>query len=195
MKRSIRKYFRDLPHRGRSPRNMLFLPLAAALLLSGATMRETEYAGFSPEGGEAEKSWTDKQSAVHEIAEQARAMGLDEDNPIIVECRRIWHEEEAAKAAPVMTYLGRYYITGYDICVQCCGKTNGITAGGTSATVGRTCAANGMDFGTRLYIDGIGERVVEDRGGMADDVIDVLCEDHAACYAVTGWYDVYAVED
>ena len=109
-------------------------------------------------------TWTDKQTAAHEIAERAREMGLDENNPIIVESKRIWHEEEDAKATPAMTYLGRYYITGYDTCVQCCGKSNGITASGTTATVGRTCAANDFSFGTRLYIDGLGERVVEDCG-------------------------------
>lgn len=157
-----------------------FLLLAAALLSVGAVMR--------PDG------WTETQIAAHEIAERAREVGLEEDNPIIVESRRIWQEEEEAKLAPAMTYLGRFWVTGYDTCARCCGKTDGITASGTVATVGRTCAANGLDFGTRLYIEGIGERVVEDRGGMAGNAIDVLCEDHPACYAITGWYDVYVVE-
>lgn len=95
-----------------------------------------------------------------------------------------------------MRYIGTYKITGYDICVACCGKTDGITASGTQATVGRTCAApKGIPFGTKLYIEGIGERIVEDRGGFADNVIDVLCNDHSECYTITGWYDVYVVED
>lgn len=65
-----------------------------------------------------------------------------------------------------MTYLGRYWITGYDICEECCGKTDGITASGAVAQVGRTIAApREIPFGTTLYIEGIGERVVEDRGG------------------------------
>ena len=101
------------------------------------------------------------------------------------------------EAAPARRYLGRYYITGYDTCSRCCGKTDGITASGTVATVGRTCAASkDLPFGTRLYIDGIGERTVEDRGGgVKGNHIDVLCEDHPACYAVTGWYDVYQILD
>lgn len=95
-----------------------------------------------------------------------------------------------------MRYLGTYKITGYDTCVKCCGKSDGITASGTQATVGRTCAApKNIPFGTKLYIDGIGERIVEDRGGFADNVIDVLCEDHATCYAITGWYDIYIMEE
>lgn len=92
------------------------------------------------------------------------------------------------------TYLGSYYVTGYDTCAACCGKTDGITASGTTATVGRTCAANGLPFGTRLWIEGIGERTVEDRGGMKGRHIDVLCADHPDCYAVTGWYEVYVYE-
>ena len=100
------------------------------------------------------------------------------------------------EAEPDMVYLGRYLVTGYDICVKCCGKTDGITASGTVATVGRTVSAGPeLPFGTTLYIDGIGERVVEDRGsGVTEGCLDVLCEDHAACYATTGWYDVYIME-
>ena len=90
-----------------------------------------------------------------------------------------------------MTYLGTYWITGYDTCAQCCGKTDGITASGTQATVGVTCAAT-LPFGTILYIDGIGVRVVEGRG-VGDGCIDVVCSDHAACYAITGWYDVWTI--
>lgn len=93
-----------------------------------------------------------------------------------------------------MTYLGRYDVVGYDLCPACCGYNGGITKSGTAATVGRTVAMNGLPFGTVLYIDGIGERVVEDRGNLADGVIDVLCNDHAECFAITGVYDVYVVE-
>lgn len=101
---------------------------------------------------------------------------------------------EAPPPTQSMTYLGSYYVTGYDTCAACCGKADGITASGTTATVGRTCAANGLPFGTRLYIEGIGERTVEDRGGMKGQHIDVLCADHPACYAVTGWYEVWMYE-
>ncbi len=100
------------------------------------------------------------------------------------------------EAGQIRRFLGSYYITGYDICEKCCGKTDGITASGTVATVGRTIAApKDIPFGTMLYIDGIGERVVEDRGGAIEgNHLDVLCEDHPACFTVTGWYDVYTVE-
>lgn len=103
--------------------------------------------------------------------------------------------EPEPEPEPAKTYLGRYYVTGYDICLECCGKLDGITASGAMAQVGRTVAApEDIPFGTVLYIDGIGERVVEDRGGLVTgDKLDVLCVDHPACYAITGWYDVYIV--
>lgn len=96
----------------------------------------------------------------------------------------------------VLRYVGRFDVCGYDTCPQCCGNRNGIAKSGTVATVGRTIAANAADFpiGTVLYIEGIGERVVEDRGYMTPGVLDVLCNNHAECYAITGVYDVYVVE-
>lgn len=105
-------------------------------------------------------------------------------------------ERTACDSEPERKFLGRFRITGYCTCARCCGNSNGITASGTTATVGRTCAAaKGIPFGTVLYIDGIGERVVEDRGGFAANTIDVLCEDHPACYRITGWYDVWEVQN
>ena len=101
------------------------------------------------------------------------------------------------ETADLLQYQGKWYITGYDLCESCCGKTDGITASGTVATVGRTAAIgnDSLPFGTVLYIRGLGERVVEDTGGMGSMELDILCEDHSACYAITGWYDVFIVAD
>lgn len=95
--------------------------------------------------------------------------------------------------AGLKEYLGRYYITGYDICYGCNGNTHGITASGAKATVGRTVAVAGIPFGTQLYIEGIGYRIVEDRGCKAG-IIDVLCNNHSECYAITSYRDVYVVK-
>ena len=93
-----------------------------------------------------------------------------------------------------LVYLGEFYVTGYDVCMECCGKVDGITASGAQATVGRTVAASSdFPFGTILYIEGIGARIVEDRGGIKTQHLDVVCEDHPACYAITGYYDVWEV--
>lgn len=61
--------------------------------------------------------------------------------------------------------LGTYRITGYSACARCCGKSDGITADGTYAPAakGRIVAApRGIPFGTRMWIDGVGEVVVHD---------------------------------
>jgi 3D (Asp-Asp-Asp) domain-containing protein len=54
-------------------------------------------------------------------------------------------------------------ITAYCACMICCGNTNGITASGARAKVGVTCAANWVPLGTRLRIEGVGDRIVQDR--------------------------------
>ena len=120
------------------------------------------------------------------------------DVPLIRGCVPAPNEaQDKQEAQPAMRYLGQFKITGYDTCSRCCGKTDGITASGAQATVGRTCAASkALPFGTRLYIEGIGERIVEDRGGGVNGShIDVLVADHPAAYAITGTYAVYILED
>lgn len=88
--------------------------------------------------------------------------------------------------------LGRYYITGY--CAACNTPRNSrITASGKTATVGRTVAMKGLPFGARVYIEGIGERVVEDRGVGAGKV-DVFCANCAAERKITGYKNVYILE-
>ncbi len=73
-----------------------------------------------------------------------------------------------------------YKITAYCPCMKCCGKTNGRTASGTTATAGRTVAASSnFAFGTKLNIGG---RIytVEDRGGaIKGNKIDVFVNTHA----------------
>ena len=142
--------------------------------------------------------WTDKQNTAHEIAELARGMGLPEDDPIIQRASAIWWEEDAIKKAEaekpeVLTHINRMYITGYDpYCAHCCGKSDGITASGVKAVIGETVAMYGYEFGTKIYIDGLGYYTVHDRG-VGRNCVDIACENHAACYAITGYYDVYIV--
>lgn len=74
--------------------------------------------------------------------------------------------------------LGTYQLTAYCACQKCCGKSNGVTASGTQATQGRTVACNNLAFGTRIMINGH-EYVVEDRGGMDNNVIDIFFDSHS----------------
>ena len=73
-----------------------------------------------------------------------------------------------------------YKITAYCPCAKCCGKTNGRTASGTTATAGRTVAASSkFAFGTKLNIGGH-IYTVEDRGGAINgNKIDIFVNTHA----------------
>lgn len=75
------------------------------------------------------------------------------------------------------SYLGKYKLTYYCSCSKCCGKSDGITASGKKAQEGITVASNSIPLGTKISIDG---RVyeVQDRGGMASNVIDVFVSSH-----------------
>lgn len=78
-------------------------------------------------------------------------------------------------------YLGDWTITFYCNCSECCGIwAGGATASGTTPTEGRTVACGSLDFGTQVYIDGLGDYVVEDRG-VEGNWIDVYLESHEAC--------------
>lgn len=84
-------------------------------------------------------------------------------------------------------YLGTYKITGYTPkCVHCCGNDKGITASGVEAIAGYTVATHkNLSFGTTLYIEGYGYYVVEDRGYLATNVIDIAAPTHDSCYNLT----------
>lgn len=77
-------------------------------------------------------------------------------------------------------YIGKFKLTAYCACSKCCGQwadANATTASGTHAVQGRTVACNSLPFGTRIVING-NVYVVEDRGGMANNVIDVYFNSH-----------------
>ena len=70
--------------------------------------------------------------------------------------------------------------TAYCGCIQCCGKSDCITATGTRATEGRTIAADPrvIPYGTHVLIDGH-EYIVEDCGGAINgNRIDIYFESH-----------------
>lgn len=72
-------------------------------------------------------------------------------------------------------------VSAYCSCVECCGKSDGITASGKVATEGRTIAADTdmYPIGTLLYLEGIGFRTVEDRGGaIQGNKLDLFFASH-----------------
>ena len=77
--------------------------------------------------------------------------------------------------------LGEYKVTFYCSCKKCCGKWSGSpTASGAWPEQGRTVACGSLPFGTHILIEGMGERVVEDRG-VRGRHIDVYMDSHSEC--------------
>lgn len=97
--------------------------------------------------------------------------------------------------------LGTFKITGYTpTCSHCCLKSDGIGSSGRKIEAGKSVAMNrqdmrkyGFKYGDKIYIVGIGERVIEDTG-CKQGVIDVACDSHESCYKVTGFYKVERVK-
>ena len=89
------------------------------------------------------------------------------------------------------TYMGNWHITAYT-------HTGNVCANGNYPTAGYTIACNSLDFGTRVYIDGIGFRVVEDRGPgwLGSEWLDLFKDSYNECVAFGSQYhDVWVVSD
>lgn len=73
-------------------------------------------------------------------------------------------------------FHGHFVLTAYE-------WTGSPCANGAFPTVGYTVACNSLPLGTRVYVDGIGERVVEDRGATwhSSNWMDIYLGDVAAC--------------
>ena len=93
---------------------------------------------------------------------------------------------------PTRTPLGTYRITAYCACEICCGewaknRPGGVVygAGGVELVAGTHCAST-LPFGTCLYIEGMGEYVVQDRFATwiieeyGENVVDIYFSDHQA---------------
>ena len=116
----------------------------------------------------------------------------DEEAAQILAQRQQEEKEAENSSQQRNTYLGRFRLTGYCPCVQCCGKSDGITASGTKATAGRTVAMGGVPLGTKLLINGV-VYTVEDRGTSYSHV-DIFFNTHGEALQFGSRYaDVYLV--
>lgn len=86
-----------------------------------------------------------------------------------------------------MTYIGNLYITGYV-------ATGNPTASGPYPYVGGVAMSRsyGLEWGTTIYIDGLGYYTLFDTG-CSYGVVDVFCNTIPECYALTSYRDVYVV--
>lgn len=90
------------------------------------------------------------------------------------------HSDYLQKGDPFedMEYLGDWRITAY-------AYTGSLCANGNMPTEGYTVASNYLDFGTEVYIEGVGFRTVEDRGSgwLGDAWLDLYLGNHDSCVA------------
>lgn len=99
----------------------------------------------------------------------------------------VYKEEEIIEEEVDFGYLGGYTLTAYE-------WTGSPCANGNYPTCGYTAACNSLPLGTRIYIEGMGEYVIEDRGGVDDSVIDIYMGDVDTCLQFGVQYaDVYII--
>lgn len=96
------------------------------------------------------------------------------------------------------TYLGKFFITYYCACAECCGAGGGkLTASGTTPKAGRTVAINPnmIKYGTKLKIGNKSGYVAEDTGGgIGNYHIDIFVNDHQeALNKGVAYKDVWAI--
>lgn len=137
---------------------------------------------ISTEYDEAYRSMQLAEELIEEIGIKKSEYSLEEYS---IETLKQKHE----KAVEELERFKVFYITGYCACLEiCCPKPDGIigkTASGRMAVAGRTVAMDPQyEFGTKIYICGLGEYTVEDRGGeIKGNRIDIYFPTHTQALA------------
>lgn len=125
--------------------------------------------------------------AISLFSSNAEAKAPYKGEPPVVE-GKLSGEDKPAEGCAVLNIgepLGEFKLTAYCPCMKCCGKTDGITATGTTATEGRTIAVDPrvIPYGSTVTIyfaDGTSHTyTAEDCGGaIKENRIDVFFDDH-----------------
>lgn len=144
-----------------------------------------------------------------------KATSKDEPVETVLATEPNFFTEKVQEVEPITTkpeeiepiYLGNYRITAYCACKKCCGvwaenRPNGIVKGamGVELTPGYSVASP-LAFGTKLYIEGYGDVVVQDRTAswVVDkyngEIIDIYFDSHEEALNFGVRYaDVYKIE-
>lgn len=127
--------------------------------------------------------------AISLFSSNAEAKAPYKGEPPVVE-DKLPGEDKPAEGIAVLDIgepIGEFRLTAYCPCMKCCGKTDGITATGTTATEGRTIAVDPalIPYGatvTVYFADGTSHTyTAEDCGGaIKENRIDVFFDDHQA---------------
>lgn len=91
-----------------------------------------------------------------------------------------------------LTYAGAFSCTAYcsEEYAHICGEGHGITSSGAKVQPGVTVAADTsvLPYGTVVYIEGIGLRVVQDTGSaVVGNKLDVAVKTHSEALSWAGW--------
>ena len=100
--------------------------------------------------------------------------------------------ELSAQTDLTLTYAGSFSCTAYcaEEYVHICGEGHGITSSGAKVQPGVTVAADTsiLPYGTVVYIEGVGVRVVQDTGSaVVGNKLDVAVNTHAEALSWSGW--------
>ena len=104
--------------------------------------------------------------------------------------------KDSTKELP-LEYIGEFYCTAY--CCEkyphICGTGSGNTASGQPIQADVTVASKDMPFGTVLYIEDVGIRIVQDRGNIESKQLDIAVKTHkeASSYK-NGKHKVYIID-
>lgn len=170
---------------------LMFISTAITWKFEDAMYRK-EMARLEEENLELTVSLNQAENDVYELA-----MDLQRTNETLAETA----ERLANAQADLLEYeyIGEFTITAY-----CCEKYphicgGGNTASGVAPTPYLTCAVTDLKrypFGTILYIEGVGIRVVQDTGGFHSSKIDVAVKTHdEAVKWKTGKHKVWIVKE
>lgn len=109
----------------------------------------------------------------------ADAVRNEPESVVYAEAEEVIEPEEIAEESPEeeLEYLGTFDMTAYE-------WTGNPCANGNYPEVGYTVACNSLPLGTTVYIEGVGYRVVEDRGAEwhGSNWMDLYLGDVDSCY-------------
>ena len=109
----------------------------------------------------------------------ADAVRNEPESVVYAEAEEVTEPEEIAEESPEeeLEYLGTFEMTAYE-------WTGNPCANGNYPEVGYTVACNSLPLGTTVYIEGVGYRVVEDRGAEwhGSNWMDLYLGDVDSCY-------------
>jgi 3D (Asp-Asp-Asp) domain-containing protein len=96
-----------------------------------------------------------------------------------------WKEKQAEKWENLPKEKFLVNASAYTAAADECGKSNGITSSGLRVEENRTLACPpSFPFGAKIYIDGVGERRCEDRGGaIKGNHVDIYMQTKGEAFA------------